>query len=216
MEYPPLPEPHCRHRQRRGDARQVHETTDQPRLFGQTVSGCLAGASEHPESESDTGQPRRAARGSRTAAAARHCASGNFVCRGGSPVDGGRAAGAFRQGCGTDIPPLLQMPAAGTTVPRESARDAGAGLPTTATPSATRSRWRRKTAHATCGERHALRFPRRPPDAPGRCHYLAYSGGPLCRFYRLVERAIPDVEWLTAAPPYTWMDLCSLAAHRLS
>ena len=35
----------------------------------------------------------------------------------------------------------------------------------------------------------------RPRPAPsGGYNYLVYSGGPLARFYRLVEQAIPDVE----------------------
>ena len=40
----------------------------------------------------------------------------------------------------------------------------------------------------------------RPARPVGPCHYLAYSGGPLCRFYRLVERAIPDVELAHGCP----------------
>ena len=32
------------------------------------------------------------------------------------------------------------------------------------------------------------------------CNYLAYSGGPLANFYRLVEHAIPDVEMTHGRP----------------
>jgi len=44
-----------------------------------------------------------------------------------------------------------------------------------------------------------------PEDQPrpkpiGGCNYLIYSGGPLSSFYRLVERAIPDVELVHGRP----------------
>ena len=41
----------------------------------------------------------------------------------------------------------------------------------------------------------------RPRPAPtGGCNYLAYSGGPLSSFYRLVEQAIPNVEIIHGRP----------------
>ncbi len=38
------------------------------------------------------------------------------------------------------------------------------------------------------------------PTPTGGCNYLVYSGGPLERFYRLVEQAIPDVKLAHGRP----------------